>query len=176
MPHSSRFSECRGIPANRDVSNSNLPLQWRDSNLRSSSRGAQGDCACRSDHDPFGPKPATRLNKSGCQPSASGGITDSSAVDAVDGFSNLLVVAPSFHVPYKGAGPALADVVAGHVDFTVATMPGAIQQVRSSSLRALGISSLTRSPELPRRANHGGWLICRGPLEQTLRSMARWRR
>jgi tripartite-type tricarboxylate transporter receptor subunit TctC len=51
------------------------------------------------------------------------------------------------HVPYKGAGPALADVVGGHVDFTVATMPGAIQQVRSSGLRALGI--LTRSPELP---------------------------
>jgi tripartite-type tricarboxylate transporter receptor subunit TctC len=53
------------------------------------------------------------------------------------------------HVPYKGAGPALADVVAGHVDFTVATMPAAIQQVRSSGLRALGISSPTRSPELP---------------------------
>jgi tripartite-type tricarboxylate transporter receptor subunit TctC len=53
------------------------------------------------------------------------------------------------HVPYKGAGPALADVVAGHVDFTVATMPGAIQQVRAGGLRALGISSLQRSPELP---------------------------
>jgi tripartite-type tricarboxylate transporter receptor subunit TctC len=53
------------------------------------------------------------------------------------------------HVPYKGAGPALADVVAGHVNFTVATMPGAIQQVRGGSLRALGISSLKRSPELP---------------------------
>src|SRR5499427_3637058 len=53
------------------------------------------------------------------------------------------------HVPYKGAGPALADVVAGHVDFTVATMPGAIQQIHAGSLRALGISSLKRSPELP---------------------------
>jgi tripartite-type tricarboxylate transporter receptor subunit TctC len=53
------------------------------------------------------------------------------------------------HVPYKGAGPALADVVAGHVDFTVATMPSAIQQVRSRGVRALGISTLTRSPELP---------------------------
>jgi tripartite-type tricarboxylate transporter receptor subunit TctC len=53
------------------------------------------------------------------------------------------------HVPYKGAGPALADVVAGHVDFAVATMPGAIQQVRSGGVRALGISTLTRSPELP---------------------------
>ena len=52
------------------------------------------------------------------------------------------------HVPYKGAGPALADVVAGHVDFTVATMPGAIGQVRGGALRALGISSLARSAEL----------------------------
>lgn len=41
------------------------------------------------------------------------------------------------HVPYKGAGPALADVVAGHVDFAVATMPGAIQQVRSGTPPAL---------------------------------------
>ena len=53
------------------------------------------------------------------------------------------------HVPYKGAGPALADVVAGHVDFTVATMPSAIQPVHAGSLRALGISSLKRSTELP---------------------------
>ena len=53
------------------------------------------------------------------------------------------------HVPYKGAGPALADVVAGHIDFTVATMPGALGQVRGGALRALGISSLARSPELP---------------------------
>jgi tripartite-type tricarboxylate transporter receptor subunit TctC len=52
-------------------------------------------------------------------------------------------------VPYKGAGPALADVVAGHIDFTVATMPGAIGQVRGGALRALGISSLARSPALP---------------------------
>jgi len=53
------------------------------------------------------------------------------------------------HVPYKGAGPALADVVAGHIDFTVATMPGALGQVRGGALRALGISSPARSPELP---------------------------
>jgi tripartite-type tricarboxylate transporter receptor subunit TctC len=78
---------------------------------------------------------------------ATGGFGSSSHL-AVALFS-LLSGAEFNHVPYKGAGPALADVVAGHIDFTVATMPGAIQQVRSSSLRALGISSLTRSPELP---------------------------
>jgi len=53
------------------------------------------------------------------------------------------------HVPYKGAGPALANVVAGHVDFTLATMPGAISYVRTGALRALGISSRVRTPELP---------------------------
>jgi tripartite-type tricarboxylate transporter receptor subunit TctC len=78
---------------------------------------------------------------------ATGGFGSSSHL-AVALFS-LLSGAEFNHVPYKGAGPALADVVAGHVDFTVATMPGAIQQVRSSGLRALGISSLTRSLELP---------------------------
>src|SRR6202030_1349198 len=78
---------------------------------------------------------------------ATGGFGSSSHL-AVALFS-LLSGARFNHVPYKGAGPALADVVAGHIDFTAAPMPGAIQQVRSSGLRALGISSLTRSPELP---------------------------
>jgi tripartite-type tricarboxylate transporter receptor subunit TctC len=78
---------------------------------------------------------------------ATGGFGSSSHL-AVALFS-FLSGAKFTHVPYKGAGPALADVVAGHVDFTVATMPSAIQQVRSGSLRALGISSLARSPELP---------------------------
>jgi tripartite-type tricarboxylate transporter receptor subunit TctC len=78
---------------------------------------------------------------------ATGGFGSSSHL-AVALFS-FLSGAKFTHVPYKGAGPALADVVAGHVDFTVATMPSAIHQVRSGSLRALGISSLTRSPELP---------------------------
>jgi tripartite-type tricarboxylate transporter receptor subunit TctC len=85
--------------------------------------------------------------KSGNLTFATGGFGSSSHL-AVTLFSYLSGVKFN-HVPYKGAGPALADVVAGHVDFTVATMPGAIQQVRSGLLRALGISSLTRSPELP---------------------------
>jgi len=78
---------------------------------------------------------------------ATGGFGSSSHL-AVTLFSYLSGVKFN-HVPYKGAGPALADVVSGHVDFTVATTPGAIQQVRSGLLRALGISTLTRSPELP---------------------------
>jgi tripartite-type tricarboxylate transporter receptor subunit TctC len=85
--------------------------------------------------------------KPGSATFATGGFGSSSHL-AVALFSHLSGAKFS-HVPYKGAGPALADVVAGHVDFTVATMPGAIQHVRGGALRALGISSLTRSPELP---------------------------
>ena len=52
-------------------------------------------------------------------------------------------------VPYKGAGSALAELVAGQVNFMIATMPGAIQHVRGGRLRALGVSTLKRSPAAP---------------------------
>jgi tripartite-type tricarboxylate transporter receptor subunit TctC len=52
-------------------------------------------------------------------------------------------------VPYKGAGPALTDVIGGQVNFMIATMPGALPHVKSGRLRALGISSLRRSSALP---------------------------
>ena len=78
---------------------------------------------------------------------ASGGFGSASHL-AVALFGQLAGVKFN-HVPYKGAAPALADVVAEHVNFMIATMPGAIQQVRSGSLRALGVSSAARSSELP---------------------------
>lgn len=53
------------------------------------------------------------------------------------------------HVAYKGAGPALVEVVTGQINFMVATMPGAIAQVKGGRLRALGISSARRSLVLP---------------------------
>jgi tripartite-type tricarboxylate transporter receptor subunit TctC len=62
------------------------------------------------------------------------------------------------HVPYKGAGPAAADVVAGHLDFQFAgpvTVQGFIQTQR---LRALAVTSARRSawmPELPTVAELG---------------------
>ena len=53
------------------------------------------------------------------------------------------------HVPYKGAGPALTELLGGQIDFMIATMPGAVTHVRSGRMRAIGISTLKRSPELP---------------------------
>ena len=53
------------------------------------------------------------------------------------------------HVPYKGATPAIADLVGGHIDFYVGGISGLIPQVRSGKLRALAVTGAKRSSELP---------------------------
>ena len=53
------------------------------------------------------------------------------------------------HVPYKGGGPAVTDLLAGHVNMLFATVLEAAGQVRSGKLRALAVTSKTRSPALP---------------------------
>jgi tripartite-type tricarboxylate transporter receptor subunit TctC len=53
------------------------------------------------------------------------------------------------HVPYKGGGPALADLLGGHVDAMFATLPSAMALIRSGKLRALAVTGERRSPALP---------------------------
>lgn len=53
------------------------------------------------------------------------------------------------HVPYKGAGPAMNDLLGGHIDMVFDTMPSAMPQLKSPQLKALGVSSLTRNAQLP---------------------------
>ena len=53
------------------------------------------------------------------------------------------------HVPYKGAAPAMTDLLAGHVTMAFDTMPSAMPHVRAGKLKALGISSPKRVPSLP---------------------------
>ena len=48
------------------------------------------------------------------------------------------------HVPYKGASPALTDVVAGHIEIYFGAMVSTIPHVKSGRLRALGVTSLKR--------------------------------
>ena len=48
------------------------------------------------------------------------------------------------HVPYRGAGPALTDVVAGHIEIYFGAMVSTIPHVKSGRLRALGVTSLKR--------------------------------
>jgi tripartite-type tricarboxylate transporter receptor subunit TctC len=53
------------------------------------------------------------------------------------------------HVPYRGAGPALVDLLAGQVQAGFPSMPGSIEYVRAGKLRALAVTTATRSPVLP---------------------------
>ena len=53
------------------------------------------------------------------------------------------------HVPYKGGGPAAADVMAGHVNMYFSTVLESIGSVKAGKLKALATSSLTRSPAMP---------------------------
>jgi len=53
------------------------------------------------------------------------------------------------HVPYRGGGPALLDTVAGQVDLSFPTLSAALPHVKAGTLRALGVTSGTRSPQLP---------------------------
>jgi tripartite-type tricarboxylate transporter receptor subunit TctC len=53
------------------------------------------------------------------------------------------------HVPYKGGGPALADVYAGQVTAMFATLPSAIGLIKGDKLRALAVTGVNRSAALP---------------------------
>jgi tripartite-type tricarboxylate transporter receptor subunit TctC len=53
------------------------------------------------------------------------------------------------HVPYRGAAPAITDMLGGQVQVIFDNMPSIIQHVRSGSLRALGVTTATRSELLP---------------------------
>jgi len=53
------------------------------------------------------------------------------------------------HVPYRGAGPALIDLLGGQMQVLFATMSSSIGYIRDSRLRALAVTIATRSPVLP---------------------------
>jgi tripartite-type tricarboxylate transporter receptor subunit TctC len=57
--------------------------------------------------------------------------------------------AEATHVPYRGSGPAFADLLAGTVDMMVDTMASVIPAVRGGQVRALAVTTLARSPALP---------------------------
>ena len=53
------------------------------------------------------------------------------------------------HVPYKGAGPVMPDLIGGHVPMFFSGMPPAMPHVKAGKLRALAVTSTTRSPAAP---------------------------
>jgi tripartite-type tricarboxylate transporter receptor subunit TctC len=59
------------------------------------------------------------------------------------------VAADMVHVPYKGAGPVMIDLVGGQVDLHFASLPAALPLIESGKLRALATTSAERLPSLP---------------------------
>jgi tripartite-type tricarboxylate transporter receptor subunit TctC len=53
------------------------------------------------------------------------------------------------HVPYRGGGPALVDTLAGQVDMSFPTLSAVLPHVKAGTLRALAVTSATRSSLLP---------------------------
>jgi tripartite-type tricarboxylate transporter receptor subunit TctC len=78
------------------------------------------------------------------------------------------------HVPYKGGGPALTDVVAGQVPMTFDTLGTSLQFIREGKLKALAVSNPSRLAELPNvptmpelgygAINSGAWVALLAPL------------
>ncbi len=53
------------------------------------------------------------------------------------------------HIPYKGSGPALVDVIAGQVPIQFDNLPSSIEHIKAGRLRALGVTTSQRVPNLP---------------------------
>jgi tripartite-type tricarboxylate transporter receptor subunit TctC len=77
------------------------------------------------------------------------------------------------HIPYKGAGPMITDLLGGQVDFGVLSLPSIQAHLKSGALRAIGTSSKARlaaAPDIPTFAEQGlpnyvveGWFAVVGP-------------
>jgi tripartite-type tricarboxylate transporter receptor subunit TctC len=53
------------------------------------------------------------------------------------------------HIPYRGSGPALIDLVGGQVQLSFDTMPSVIGQIKSGRIKPLAVASAQRNPQLP---------------------------
>lgn len=53
------------------------------------------------------------------------------------------------HVPYRGSGPAITDLLGGQIDMVIETLPALLPQVASGKIRLLGVTTATRATALP---------------------------
>lgn len=87
------------------------------------------------------------------------------------------------HVPYKGTGPLITDLIGGQVDFAVIALPAIQAHLQNQSLVAIGVGSVQRTPalpELPTLAEQGlpdyeinGWFAVVGPARLAAAEVAR---
>ncbi|MEN9760254.1 MAG: putative extracytoplasmic binding receptor [Pseudomonadota bacterium] len=77
----------------------------------------------------------------------------SSGYGSINQFATELLAASAgislTHVPYKGIAPAAADLISGQVEILVASAPSILNQVKAGRVRALAVTSASRSPVAP---------------------------
>ena len=76
--------------------------------------------------------------------SGTGGITHL-AGELLKGMTGISIV----HVPYKGTGPAFAELIGGQVELMLPSLPGALPHVKAGKVRAIAMTAARRSPVLP---------------------------
>ncbi len=79
------------------------------------------------------------------------------------------------HVPYKGVGPLLTDLIGGHVEMATLALPSIQQHLKSGALRAIGVGAAKRlpaAPDIPTMVEQGmpgylveGWFAVIGPAK-----------
>jgi len=87
------------------------------------------------------------------------------------------------HIPYKGVGPMLTDLLGGQVDFATAALPSVQQHIASGALRAIGVGAANRvpaAPDIPTMVEQGmpnylveGWFAVIGPARMAPALVAR---
>ena len=78
---------------------------------------------------------------------ASGGIGGPSHVSGE--LFNMMAGVSMVHVPYRGAGPALVDLLGGQVQVLFNSPPASIEYIKAGALRALAVTTATRAEALP---------------------------
>jgi tripartite-type tricarboxylate transporter receptor subunit TctC len=78
---------------------------------------------------------------------ASGGVGGPSHVSGE--LFNMMAGVNMIHVPYRGVAPALTDLLGGQMQVTFASMPSSIEYIRAGKVRALAVTTATRSEALP---------------------------
>jgi tripartite-type tricarboxylate transporter receptor subunit TctC len=79
------------------------------------------------------------------------------------------------HIPYKGVGPMLTDLLGGQVEFATSSLPSVQQHIASGALRPLGVATAARiaaAPDIPTFVEQGlpnylteGWFAVIGPAK-----------
>jgi tripartite-type tricarboxylate transporter receptor subunit TctC len=87
---------------------------------------------------------------------ASGGIGNSTHLAGE--LFKMMTGVEMFHVPYRGSAPALTDLISGQVQVMFDLTPSSIGYIRTGQLRALAVTTATRTPALPNLPTVGDFL------------------